>query len=470
MHHRLRREQQHHHRRDRHGAQRQNRPVEHYPDQHDRYHDEGPLRRDLRTGQNQIKGGNDQRCQCRPLFDRPAVGKPGDQRQQGTHHKEHDARDDRHVIAGDRQHVPDAGHEHCIEHGGRDRVALAGDEGGSNRANVARQHRADAQVDAVANALNERIGAHRQTRRRGRGHDPDRAVHEPRSADALEIQIAREIVPARPQRLQRRTELSLEFDEGPRGRRHAAAHRKPHPLRLLRQAVRFDAVDPHDETVGLLTLLAKLDEPRQRHAIGRMVQHRVVYQRGLERGNGEAAGDRHKPETNDKADRSPPQQRGHHDGGNRQCRGSPDRWLVFGGEIEDDPEAEADRKPRQQAAGSGLDGRPLAKPRRNCEFGPRPCRRSILTCTTDRPGSCPCRRTATRPTLVRHRAPPTKGTGPLRAKKSPSCYLDARAMASDMAIMPTHSKAEARSTPAGGAPPGTERQKIEETSNERTGL
>ncbi len=85
------------------------------------------------------------------------------------------------------------------------------------------------------------------------------------------------------------------------------------------------------------TLLAKFNETRQRHAIGRMVQHRVVDQGGLERGDGEAAGDRHKPETNDKADRSPPQQNGDHDGGNRQRRGGPDRRLVFGGEIEDDP-------------------------------------------------------------------------------------------------------------------------------------
>src|SRR5262245_35476562 len=41
------------------------------------------------------------------------------------------------VIAGDRQHMAEAGDEHRVVHRGRDRVALAGDQGGGDRAGVA---------------------------------------------------------------------------------------------------------------------------------------------------------------------------------------------------------------------------------------------------------------------------------------------------------------------------------------------
>jgi general stress protein YciG len=42
--------------------------------------------------------------------------------------EEHDAGDERHVVARDRQHVADTGNEHGVEHAAGQRVALAGDE------------------------------------------------------------------------------------------------------------------------------------------------------------------------------------------------------------------------------------------------------------------------------------------------------------------------------------------------------
>jgi hypothetical protein len=49
MHDRFRREQHHAERREREIAQRQRRAVDHHGDEHDRRHDEGALRRDLRA-------------------------------------------------------------------------------------------------------------------------------------------------------------------------------------------------------------------------------------------------------------------------------------------------------------------------------------------------------------------------------------------------------------------------------------
>ena len=79
------------------------------PIKNDRDHDERALRCDLGAGQDEIKRGDDKRGERRPFLDRHAVGQAGDQRQQRAQNEEHHTGDHRHVIAGDRQHVADAG-------------------------------------------------------------------------------------------------------------------------------------------------------------------------------------------------------------------------------------------------------------------------------------------------------------------------------------------------------------------------
>ncbi len=150
MHDRLRREQQHAEGRDRERAERQRRPVGHHADQHDRGHDEGALGRDLGARQQQIAERRDQRADRGPFLDRAGAGEAGDQRQAGAQHEEHHARHQCHVIAGDRQHVGEARDVHGVVDRRRDRVALAGDQRRGDGAAVARQHRADAGVEAVA--------------------------------------------------------------------------------------------------------------------------------------------------------------------------------------------------------------------------------------------------------------------------------------------------------------------------------
>jgi hypothetical protein len=83
----------------------------------------------------------------------------------------------------------------------------------------------------------------------------------------LEIKIAREVVAARPQRLQRRIKLCLRLDESAGRRRHAAADGKAHALRLVDNAVALDALEPQHEAVGLLAFVAQFDKARDRNAV-----------------------------------------------------------------------------------------------------------------------------------------------------------------------------------------------------------
>ena len=180
--------------------------------------------------------------------------------------------------------------------------------------------------------------------------DLDGAVHETGRADALEIKVAGKVIAAGPQRLQRRIELRFHLDEGAGGRRRAAAHRQPHALRFPGDAVAVDPLDPQHEAVGLLALLAQLDETGERHAVGRIAQHRMIDQRGLQRGNGKAGGDGEKAEAEHEADRTPAQQHGGDGTGCRRSRRRPPGRFALGGEIKNDAGAESDREPRQQAA------------------------------------------------------------------------------------------------------------------------
>src|SRR2546426_493382 len=78
---------------------------------------------------------------------------------------------------------------------------------------------ADALVGGFAQAVDDREIAQPQGGRVGRVGGADVAEHEARGADALEVEIAREVVAAGPQRLERRRQPCLELDEAADRRR-----------------------------------------------------------------------------------------------------------------------------------------------------------------------------------------------------------------------------------------------------------
>ena len=81
-----------------------------------------------------------------------------------------------------------------------DRIALAGQQRRGDRAGVAGQRLADARVDRIAHAADGDRIAQPPAAAVGCGKRLDRAEHEARRADALEIDVAREIVAAGTQR------------------------------------------------------------------------------------------------------------------------------------------------------------------------------------------------------------------------------------------------------------------------------
>ena len=96
--------------------------------------------------------------------------------------------------------------------------------------------RADARVDAVAQALDRGGVSQPQPGRRRRLGRLDRAEHEAGRADALEIKIAGEVVAAGPQRLERRGQPRAERHIGADRRRRALLHRDADAVGLLLQA------------------------------------------------------------------------------------------------------------------------------------------------------------------------------------------------------------------------------------------
>ena len=97
---------------------------------------------------SEIECSGDERRERRPFLDRMAQRQGGREREAGAEREEHDARHDHHVIARDRQHVTEPGNVHRLVHRGRYRVALAGDQGRRDRADIAAEACADAAIDA----------------------------------------------------------------------------------------------------------------------------------------------------------------------------------------------------------------------------------------------------------------------------------------------------------------------------------
>ena len=127
MHQRFRREREHDHRRERQRAEGDRLPVGHHREQYHRRHEERALRRHLRAGQQEIEQRRDKGSGGRPFLDGEAGRERGRQRQQRAHGEEYHARHHRHVVAGDRQHMAEAGDEHRVVDRRGERVAPPGE-------------------------------------------------------------------------------------------------------------------------------------------------------------------------------------------------------------------------------------------------------------------------------------------------------------------------------------------------------
>ena len=268
--------------------------------------------------------------------------------------------------------MADAGNKHGVEEVRRNRVALAGDQRRRDRADIAGEHRADAAVDRIAHAFDEGRGAQPPAGLGGRRDDPHRAVDEPGGADALEIKVASEIVASRPQRRQRRIELRLRLDKSAGRWRRAAAHGEAHALRLVDDAVAFDALEPEHEAIGFLTLVTQFDEARNGNTVSRKAQNRMFDQGGLQRCDRKPERDGKEAERQHEGDRAPahPDRGGRGQSGCRQRR--PRGRFVIGCEVENDAGAEGDREPGKQPAGADLGRGPDAHARRHGKAELRP--------------------------------------------------------------------------------------------------
>ncbi len=265
---------------------------------------------------------------------------------------------------------------------------------------------------AFAHAVDRHGVAQPQRGRVRRVGGADMAEHEARGADALEIQIAREVVAAGPQRLERRRQPRLELDEAADRRRRALAHRHPHALERLVEPRAGDALDPHDDAVGALALLARLDEAGDLGVPDRRRQHRMIDDGALDGGGGKAGRRRGEPHDQRKSHRPLPNQDRDDAGGDEEGDRRPDGWFLVGGEIDDDPAAECDGEPGHQPTRPHFHQRPVpdALGDAACEIDEvvDPRRRGPAPGRAPRP---PCLGASARSALLDHRAVPL----PIRA-------------------------------------------------------
>jgi len=316
-------------------------------------------RRDLIAGQYEIKTRHHQRGEGGPFFDGYAIGKARDQSEESPNDEKYQSGDNGHVIAGNRQHVADAGNEQGVIDICRDGVVPAVDQHRGNRAAIAGKNRANARVDGVAQPLNERVGALKWPFRARRRNHLDGAAYETRGADALEKQVSREVVATRFERLQRRLERRFDFHERTRRGRRAAFDRKPHALGPYFHAAALDPLDPRHETIGVLAFFAQLDKARDCDARGRKAQHRMGDERRLERRHRKAQRNPENAERDRMGGKASAQRYGDNGANAGQYSRRPKRRLAFGREVKHDAGAESDREPRQKPSRRGFLGRPF---------------------------------------------------------------------------------------------------------------
>ena len=261
--------------------------------------------------------------------------------------------------------MAEPGYEHRIVDRRRDRVAFAVQQCRRNRAVVTAQALPDAGIHAVAQRVDDHgIFQPQPAVLRWRG-DLDRSMDKAGGADALEIQIAREVVRTGSKRREWRRQAGLELGEAADRRRRPLLHRQADTpdlgQRPARAAQVLHAGHAQHESIGLLALFADLDKSRQRHRIERTHQHIVRDNRRTNRGSGEAGADRG-GQCRHREKPAAPDQEGNdaREAGDRRHKGN--QWLALGGEIEDDARTKADRDPRQELGPRGF----------SCDRGPQP--------------------------------------------------------------------------------------------------
>ena len=227
-------------------------------------------------------------------------------------------------------------------------------------ASIARQCRADARVDDGAHLGDHRRVAHPRGRRHRRLGDPDRAGDEAGRADALEIKVAREIVAAGPQGAQRRIEPRRHLHERADGRRRPFLDRQAHALGRIAQPA-LDRVHAHHDAVGALALLAHLDEARERDVPRAVLQDRVRDAGGLHRDDRKARGRRRCADEQRERDRAGAGDVCDDGEDTRERQPGPERRLMLGREVDDDPDPETDRQPWEQSPGRRVGCEPALK-------------------------------------------------------------------------------------------------------------
>ena len=287
MHDGLWRQQQNDNRRHRERAESQCRTIEHNADKDNRDHDVGALGRHLGAREQQIKGRRQERSRCSPLLDRPSMSERRDQCQNCADHEKHDPRDNRHVIAGDRQNVRKARDVHRIIDRRRYRIAFARDQRRGNGPSISGQRRTDAIVDRLAYSVDGGCVSQPKPCGRRRRLDPDGPERIAGGADFLKIHIASKVVAAGSERLHGRRQVRLELNKAADWRRAALAHRDAHPMRYRRRTKRIEPLNTDHDAVASLPLFANLHKPGKCGACDRKLQDRMSNTRGLQRCNRE---------------------------------------------------------------------------------------------------------------------------------------------------------------------------------------
>ncbi len=228
-----------------------------------------------------------------------------------------------------------------------DAAALAGDERGRDRPLLPARGTGDARRQRIARLIEPCRKAQAPVRWPWRGTDLDTPHKRAHGADAAEEGVAREIVAAGPGRPGRRHQAGGGLDEVAGAQLGRLAHRHPHPRRALAVAEIAERLDAHDGARPLRPLLHAFDEAGERRD-GHAGEHRRLHP-GRPGRTGEEAG-KEKGGGNRRDEGRIASRNGcHPDGDGKRHDRRPDARLAVGREIEQHPDAEAHRRPGEQA-------------------------------------------------------------------------------------------------------------------------
>ena len=228
-----------------------------------RSHHERALGADARARADVVENGAEHGERRRPFLDRIIQRKSLRHRQQAPKADEEDARDERHLNAGNGDDVKYAGPANEILGVFGQQVALAGHHGGGDRARIAFDDSIDPHRQGVAHAIDVREKTQREWRRFGRRHRLDSSKRVADRADARKKCVPREIIAARERRPRRRHQPRLEGDEVAGRKIRLAARRQPHAGGNDVVRIAFGARDAQNKTRAGPAQIHLLDEARQ---------------------------------------------------------------------------------------------------------------------------------------------------------------------------------------------------------------